>query len=115
MSDKQGDEALNKIEQITASSKFIDVGGVEFEIKPLSNEEFLNYVQGGRGQNVDEQEVTIQLITHILQKDDSSITRGDVEDAPMELTVKVLDAIEQVNGLEDFLSKAKNQDQKTPL
>jgi len=114
MSNDDG-EAVNKIQQITASSQFIDVGGVEFEIKPLSNDEFLNYVQGGRGQNVDEQEVTVQLITHILQKDDPEITREDVEDAPMELTVKVLDAIEQVNGLEDFLSKASDQGQKTPL
>lgn len=109
---KDGDDAASKVSQITASSQFIEVGGVEFEIKPLSNEEFLNYVTNGQRQNVDEEEITVELVTHILQKDDPNITEDEIRDAPMELLTKVLDAIEQVNGLEDFLSKAGNQEQR---
>lgn len=109
------EEALSKVQQITAASETIEVGGVEFEIEPMDNDEFLSYVTNDRNKNVDEQEVMVDLVTDILQKDDPSITREDIKQAPMELTVKVLDAIEQVNGLEDFLSKAGNQGEKTPL
>lgn len=112
MTDDKQDETVNKIKQITAQPKTIEVGGVEFEIYPLSNKEFLSHIANSNARNaqdVDQEQVTIDIVTTILQKDDSDITKQDVKEAPMELTIKVMEAIEQVNGLEDFFEKAEKQ------
>ena len=112
MTDDKQEETVNKIKQITAQPDTIEVGGVEFEIYPLSNEEFLRHIATSNGRNaqdVDQEEVTINIVTTILQKDDPEITEQDVREAPMELTIKVMEAIEQVNGLEDFFEKAADQ------
>jgi len=108
--DKQ-EETVNKVQQITAQSTTIEVGGTEFEIHPLKNKEFLNYVaeKNNRNEEQSEADTIISVITMILQKDDPSITEQDVADAPMALTTKTMEAMEQVNGLEDFFEKAAAQ------
>jgi len=107
------EETKSKIQQITSQPETIEVGGVEFEIHPLTNHEFLTQISGGRGRGErDQQEVMLNVITTVLQKDDPSITEEDVKNAPMELTVEVIEALEQVNGLEDFFEKARKQTQK---
>ena len=108
MSDAE-EETVSKIQQITASTETVEVGDVEFEIHPLTNNEFLDFVASNRNQERDEGEVMVDIVTAILQKDDPSITKEGVREAPAELTIKVVDAMEQVNGLEDFFEKAANE------
>lgn len=111
MSDEE--ETVSKIQQITAQPKTIDVGGQEFTIHPLKNKEFLEFTanRNKRNQDQDQSDIVLDMITMILQKDDENITREEVEDAPMALITKTMDAMEQVNGLEDFFEKAKRQAQ----
>lgn len=107
------EETLNKIEQITLQPEQIEVGGVEFTVHPLENTEFLNFIAQRNSDRKDNSEVMAELITMILQKDDSDITREDVDKAPPGLTLKVIEAMEQVNGLEDFFSKLETTGQTT--
>lgn len=106
MTDKE--EVESKVAQITAESKTIEMNdGTELEIIPFENKEFLRLTTGNDRKAKDE--VVIDLLTSILQKDDPNVTKEDVEKAPPELTIKVFDAMEQVNGLQDFFSELEEK------
>lgn len=111
MSDADKEEVVSKVQQITAQPTTITVLDQEFEIHPLENKEFLSFIAQNKGRNQEggEDEMIIDIVTMILQKDDSNITKEHVEEAPMALITKTVDAMEQVNGLEDFFEKAAAQ------
>lgn len=108
------DEALNKVEQLTAESKTIEVFDTEFEIKPFENDEFLDYVKEAKKREARGKDIDILpfLVTKVLQKDDPSITREQVGEAPMALMTKTVNAVEEVNGLEDFTAALNQKEQK---
>lgn len=103
MSGKKADETVSKLGKITAESTVIEVAGEEFEIHPLTNKEFLQHVTSQEAQKGDQSEIVLDLVTTVLQKDDERITREEVEMAPPELVGKVMKALEEVNGLQDFI------------
>jgi len=108
MSDGEKEETLSKVQQITAEPDTIEVMDQEFTIHPLDNKEFLGFIARNR-ERKNKDEMILEIVTMILKKDDSSITKKHVEDAPPALTMKTVDAMEQVNGLEDFFEKAEKQ------
>jgi len=104
MTAKNKDETVSKLDKITAQSTTIEVMGQEFEIKPLTNKEFLQHVTGQERQSGESQtDTVIELVTTVLQKDDPNVTKEKVEDAPPALIAKTMQALEEVNGLEDFI------------
>lgn len=110
MSDEE--EALNKLQQLNAEPKTIEVFDTEFDIHPFDNKEFFNVVVNAERRGMDDEDIITTLVTKILQKDDEDISEEDVENAPPGVTMAVIDAMEEVNGLEDFFSKAKSQMQE---
>ena len=111
------EETVSKINQITARSETIEVGAdnTEFEIKAFENNEFLNLVVGNRNKDMAREDVIVKMVTKILQKDDPNITEEQVREAPDELKIKTIEAMEGVNGLEDFFEKAERQMQNQQL
>ena len=101
------EETKNKLQQITAQSKTIEVMGQEFEIKPLTNDEFLKIAANER---LDKSEMVNRMVHTILKKDDDTIELEDVKKSPPGVTITVMEAMEEVNGLEDFMPKpSENQ------
>ena len=101
------EETKNKLQQITAQSKTIEVMDQEFEIKPLTNDEFLKIAANER---LDKSEMVNRMVHTILQKDDDTIELEHVRESPPGVTIAVMEAMEEVNGLEDFMPKpSENQ------
>ena len=101
------EETKNKLQQITAQSKTIEVMGQEFEIKPLTNDEFLKIAANER---LDKSEMVNRMVHTILKKDDDTIELEHVRESPPGVTIAVMEAMEEVNGLEDFMPKpSENQ------
>ena len=101
------EETKNKLQQITAQSKTIEVMDQEFEIKPLTNDEFLKIAANER---LDKSEMVNRIVHTILQKDDDTIELEHVRESPPGVTIAVMEAMEEVNGLEDFMPKpSENQ------
>lgn len=100
--------AKEKLDQIRGDATTIEVRGVEFEINPLDNDEFLAYISDANNSDKDKGEVAVELVTMILQKDDPDWTVDMVREGPPGLVVKVMNAFEDVNGLEDFTDENGN-------
>lgn len=115
--DESGGEAMNAVERLTAESKTINVLGEEIEIHPFENDEFLEYIREAqkKEQRGEDAEVLPFLVTKVLKKHDDSITRKQVGEAPMELMTKTINAIEEVNGIEDFMNQVAEKEQKAQL
>jgi len=110
------EDTKSKLAQIQGKSDKLEVGGVEFEINPLTNEEFTDFLSELEGeQGVDMDKVMKKMCVVTLQKDDPSITYEEFKDAPAELTIKLIDKIEEVNGLQDFFSEAEIEEAKKQL
>jgi len=99
---------MSKLSQITAESETIEVFGTEIEVQPLKNREFLRIV--ARADDGSEEEAILTLIETTLKKWDDSITREELMDAPAAVFAKTMNAVESVNGLEDFFSEAAKKE-----
>jgi len=100
------EEAKEKLKQIRGQPSTVDVNGVEFEIHPFDTDEFLEQVIGDKERGASKTEITIGLVSKVLQKDDDMYSREFVRQAPPGLLTAVMNEIEQVNGMEGFLSEA---------
>jgi len=108
------EEAVSKLEQLEAEPKTIEILGTEFEIHPFENDEFIGYIKEAkrredRGGDFD---LLPFLVTKVLKKDDPKITREQVDKAPMAVMTKTVNAVEEVNGLEDFTQALNQKEQK---
>ena len=97
------DDTGSKLSQITMESATVEFGGQEFEIKPLENQEFLRLTATERAKQKGNDQIVLDIVTAILQKDDESITKEEVAESPPGLIATVMEEMEQVNGLEDFI------------
>lgn len=104
----------SKIAQIQAKKGEIEVGGVTFSIEPLTNKEFTDFIDEIDG-NSDMNVILEKMVFNTLKKDDPSITWEEFQNAPSELSIKALDEVERVNGLEDFFSEAEIEEAKKQL
>lgn len=98
-----GDDAGSKLSQITMEPATVEFAGQEFEIKPLENQEFLRLTATDRAKQKGNDQIVLDIVTAILQKDDESITKEEVAESPPGLIAAVMGEMEQVNGLEDFI------------
>ena len=65
------EQTKSKLAQIQGKSDTLEVGGVEFEIEPLTNEEFTDFLSELEGeQGVDMEKVMRKMCVVTLQKDD---------------------------------------------
>jgi len=94
-----------KLEQITAEGKTITVDGVDFKINALTTEDFLKAQTIGSNQS--ERHAVMHLMTASLEEE--GISKDELREAPLSLTAAVVEAIEEVNNLEDFFDEDEMQ------
>lgn len=103
---------MGKVDQIRAATKTVEVGGEQFEIHPLTNDELLSFDEPDTEEEM--KDYLLGLLTTVLQKDDSSNTREKIEDAPSTLLHPIMEAVEEVNNL-DFLDEETMEEAKKDL
>lgn len=104
------EESVSKLEQISGKSDTLEFDGIEFEIEPLTNEELTDYISEMKRHNDDPQKIMQKLCMITLKKDDPNATEDLLNKAPAEFGIKLINKIEQVNGLNDFFSEAEKQE-----
>lgn len=77
--------------------KEITIGDETFEIKPLTGKHLGLFMELGDGKN---NKAMYELILASLQQTDSSIKKEDIEELPLGVLTKVMEAIMDVNELQ---------------
>lgn len=95
-----------KIEQITADNKTIDIDGTQFTINPLTVNEFLKAQLIGQNQN--EKEALLEMFKYSLKEED--INKQGIKDAPAKFMQKVQNAVTEINDFEDFFEDEEKQE-----
>lgn len=94
-----------KLEQITADESTIEIDGVEFELAPLTNQQFLKAQMKGE----DNQAAgLLEMMYYALRNED--IDRQGIKDAPAKVMKPIQDEIMEMNDFEDFFDEDDKQE-----
>jgi len=96
----------NKLEQITADGTTIEIDDVEFDVKPLTMNEFLKAQI--IGQNKDQGKALLHMLYQSLDEED--ISKDDLRNAPAKLIGPLQEAVEDVNDFGDFFDEDEKQE-----
>lgn len=95
-----------KLEQITADNKTIEIDGVEFTLTPLTNQQFLKAQMKGQS---DEAAGLTEMMYHALSEKED-IDREGIKNAPAKMLKPVQDALMEMNDFEDFFDEDEKQE-----
>jgi len=98
--------ANEKLEQITASNKTIEVEGVDFTLNPLSVRQFTQAQLKGED---NEAEALIEMMYFSLEEEED-ISRKELREAPAKLLVPLQEAVMELNDFEDFFDEEDKQE-----
>ncbi len=94
-----------KIEQLVADGKTVEVDGVEFQVEPLTVNEFLKAQM--ISQNKDEGRALLHMLDASLDED---IDKQGLKEAPAKLIKPLQEAVTEVNDFEDFFDEEEQQE-----
>lgn len=95
-----------KLEQIAATGKTVEVDDVEFHVKPMKMKDFLKAQQVGQD---NAGEGLLEMLYHSL-KEEEDISKDGLREAPAKLMKPLQDAVNEVNDFEDFFSEEEKQE-----
>jgi len=95
-----------KIQKLVSQNEKISIDDVEFEINPLTVNDFLKAQM--IGQNKDQGRALLQMMTDSLKNED--IDKQGLKEAPAKLLKHLQDAITEINDFEDFFSEDEKQE-----
>lgn len=95
-----------KLEQLVADNKTIEIDGVEFTLNPLTVKQFTKAQL--KGQN-DEAAALVEMMYYSLQEEED-LSREDLQNAPAKLLVPLQEAVMELNDFEDFFDEDEKQE-----
>jgi len=96
----------NKIEQITADDRTIEVDGVEFTLSPLTNQQFLKAQMKGSEKEAD----GLFEMMYFTLSQEQDIDRQGLKDAPAKLMQPVQEEMMEMNNFDDFFDEDEKQE-----
>lgn len=100
-----------KLKQITADNETFKVEETQFEVKPLTVEEFTRAQMKGEK---DEGAALREMFYHSL-KDTEGMSREDIAGAPAKFMVPLQETVMEINDFDDFFDEDEIQEAQNKL
>jgi len=100
-----------KLERLAAQGKTVKIDDTEFEINPLTVNQFVQAQV--KGQKQDEGAALMEMLYHSLENED--IDRNGIKNAPAKIIKPLQEAVTEVNDFEDFFNEDEKQEALSKL
>jgi len=94
-----------KLKQVAAQGKTIEIDGTDFRVEPMQTKDFLKAQI--IGENKDKGAALIHMIHSSLDED---VDKTGLREAPAKVIMPLQTAIEEVNDFEDFFDEDEKQE-----
>jgi len=95
-----------KLEQITADDRTIEVDGVEFTLSPLTNQQFLKAQMKGSEKEAD----GLFEMMYFTLSQEQDIDRQGLKDAQAKIMQPVQEEMMEMNNFDDFFDEDEKQE-----
>lgn len=100
-----------KLEKIAAQGTKVKINDTEFEVNPLTVNQFVQAQM--KGEKQDQGAALLEMLYHSLSNED--IDRNGLKNAPAKIIKPLQDAVTEVNDFEDFFNEEEKQEALSKL